>query len=166
MKNINSKILAIARTNEKEQTKTRLDQAYERIDRILQNSDFYIENATDFKGDSIYMTIAGNINEQLPDFSNVAQLTKTKTKNNKVFLTLRLFKKNFEQNKPIEQKKTIESRIQKINNYVIKCNTENKKRNTLFYHEQKEIEQLREQIKQLEQIQKDLSYCRRIIRSL
>ena len=81
---------------------TRLNQAYDLVNTAISGTNWYIANGTDFKGDSILITITGNLNENIPNLSGMAQLTKTSTKKNKVLLTFKILKKNLE--KPILQK--------------------------------------------------------------
>jgi hypothetical protein len=165
------------------ETKTKLNQAYDLVNDLIKDTNYYIANGTDIIGDSIHIAIVGNINEQLDTnkLKEFATVTKTKTKNNKVFLTLRILKKTINEKNKISQelkplirlfnkipeKQQIEkTRIQKINHFIVKCNEQKKYNYMLFPKQQKEIDELREKIHALKQSIKDIQECRRIIKRL
>lgn len=69
-----------------------LEQAYKMVDESLKRTNFYIFNAMTKLHDHVYVTVAGNINEVLPDGIN-GQIVKVRTKKNQVLYTIELLKK-------------------------------------------------------------------------
>jgi len=82
-----------------------LEQAYSMIDESLKRTNFYIVNAITKIHDHVYVTVAGNINEELPTLVNNNQIVKVVTKKNKVFYTIEFLKKDLAKNNDKVNKK-------------------------------------------------------------
>lgn len=89
------------------ETRTKLNLAYDLVNEYMRDTNYFITNATDIINDSIRITIVGNINEELDTnkLKQFATVTKTVTKKNKKYITLKILKKTISPKN--EEKKTI-----------------------------------------------------------
>lgn len=76
-----------------------LEQAYELVNKSLEKTNsFYISNVLTKIKDHVYVTVTGNIDEELPTLVNNNQIVKVVTKKNKVFYTIEFLKKDLAKN--------------------------------------------------------------------